>query len=83
MKRMSFLDVGKKNLKVQKQSKVKVAKVVKKKKVGMRARTVLKMSESKREAEVNRILEKVSAEGIGNLTDSEKEILNFAAKNDR
>jgi len=83
MKRMSFLDVGKKNLKVQKQSKVKVAKVVKKKKVGMRARTVLKMSESKREAEVNQILEKVSAEGIGNLTDSEKEILNFAAKNDR
>ncbi|MGJ8656629.1 MAG: rhomboid family intramembrane serine protease [Akkermansiaceae bacterium] len=47
---------------------------------GMKARTKLNMSVSKREAEVNRILEKVSAEGIGNLTEDEREILKFASK---
>ena len=49
-------------------------------KSGMKARTVLNMSVSKREAEVNRILDKVSAEGIGNLTEDERELLKFASK---
>ncbi|MEZ7958026.1 MAG: rhomboid family intramembrane serine protease [Rubritalea sp.] len=47
---------------------------------GMKARTTLNMSVSKREAEVNRILDKVSAEGIGNLTEDERELLKFASK---
>lgn len=47
---------------------------------GMRPRTKLNMRVSKREAEVNRILDKVSAEGIGNLTEDEREILKFASK---
>jgi membrane associated rhomboid family serine protease len=49
-------------------------------KSGMKARTTLNMSVSKREAEVNRILDKVSEEGIGNLTEEEREILKFASK---
>ena len=43
-------------------------------KVGMKARTTLNISVSKREAEVDRILDKASAEGIGNLTEVEREI---------
>ncbi len=46
----------------------------------MRARTELNMKVSKSEAEVNRILDKVSEEGIGNLSDDEREILKFASK---
>ena len=84
MKKVSLLDFGKgggrkgstfKRSPAQRKKKTK-------KKVGMKARSVLNMSESKREAEVNKILDKVSAEGIGNLSDEEKEILKFAAKND-
>jgi membrane associated rhomboid family serine protease len=55
-------------------------KDAKKPKRGMKARTTLNMSVSKREAEVNRILDKVSEEGIGNLTEEEREILKFASK---
>ena len=47
---------------------------------GMKARTVLNMGESKKEEEINKILDKVSAEGIGNLTEDEREILKFASK---
>jgi len=38
------------------------------------------MKASKREEEINKILDKVSAEGIGNLTEDEREILKFASK---
>lgn len=92
MKKVSLLDLGKSKV-VKKRSqkrrmpapvprKKKAQKKKAQKKSGMKARTVLNMSVSKREAEVNRILDKVSAEGIGNLTDEEKELLNFAANND-
>ena len=49
-------------------------------KKGMKARTTLNMKTSKREEEINKILDKVSAEGIGNLTEDEREILKFASK---
>ena len=52
----------------------------KRKSKGMRPRTELNMQRNKHEAEVDEILEKVSAEGIGNLTEREREILKFASK---
>lgn len=85
MKKVSLLDIGKSNsrkiLRMQRPS-VKARRKPAKKKAGMKPRTLLKMSVSKREEEVNKILDKVSSEGIGNLTDEEKELLKFAAKND-
>ena len=42
----------------------------------MRPRTVVNIKET----EVDKILDKVSREGIGNLTDEEREILKFASK---
>lgn len=77
MKNLHWLDIGGKSGK-KSSSKMHMAKKVKS--AGMKARTELNMSVSKREAEVDRILEKVSAEGIGNLTDEEREILKFASK---
>ena len=47
---------------------------------GMKPRTKLNMRRNKHEAEVDAILEKVSAEGIGSLTEHEREILKFASK---
>jgi len=84
MKNRHWLDVLSRKQKAKVKTKVK-KRVVKKKnkakrKVGMKARTELKMRVSKSEAEVDKILEKVSAEGIGNLTDEEREILKFASK---
>ena len=52
----------------------------KKKSRGMKARTELDLKRSRHEAEVDEILEKVSAEGIGNLTERERDILKFASK---
>jgi hypothetical protein len=87
MKNQHWLDLGEKFGKkksVRRPSRMlnkkRVAKKEAKPKRGMKARTTLNMSVSKREAEVNRILDKVSEEGIGNLTEEEREILKFASK---
>jgi len=87
MRKVSLLDLGKPSKGKKKSPKRRSSSAPPlrrpaKKKAGMKPRTLLKMSVSKREAEVNRILDKVSSEGIGNLTDEEKEILKFAANND-
>lgn len=68
-----ILDIGKS--KIHKSPK-KRAKKRAKKKGGMRPRTVINVKET----EVDEILDKVSREGIGNLTDEEREILKFASK---
>ncbi len=84
MRKVSLLDIGKSNKqkKVPQKKNSKLKRKPAKKKSGIKPRTLLKMSVNKREEEVNRILDKVSSEGIGNLTDEEKEILKFAANND-
>lgn len=89
MRNVSLLDIGKPSSGNKRPSKKRSPRKrpapyhkPAKKKAGMKPRTLLKMSVSKREEEVNRILDKVSSEGIGNLTDEEKEILKFAANND-
>lgn len=80
MKNLHWLDLGSKknkktkSRKVKKKAKKRVSEVR-----GMKARTILNMRESKQESEVNKILDKVSAEGIGNLTEEEKEILKFVS----
>lgn len=81
MKNLHWLDVGRKNnrRRAAKKKKPNPRKLINRGS-GMKARTKLNMSVSKREAEVDRILEKVSAEGIGNLTEEEREILKFASK---
>ena len=82
MKNLHWLDLGKElgAKKPVKRSAPKKRVARKEVKRGMKARTTLNMSVSKREAEVNRILDKVSAEGIGNLTEDERELLKFASK---
>ncbi len=82
MKNLKWLDLGGKKKSKQSAKRKKAAQKSVKRGSGMKPRTILNMSVSKREAEVDRILEKVSAEGIGNLTDEEKEMLKFASKND-
>lgn len=84
LKNRGWLDIGLKKKPSRKKSKstslgVK-KKSAKKKSVGMKARTILNMEVSKREAEIDKILDKVSAEGIGNLTEEEREFLKFASK---
>ncbi len=71
--KMKVLDVG--QSKVNQMPARKVKKQVKKK-IGMKARTTLNMKET----EIDEILDKVSREGIGNLTDEERKILKFASK---
>jgi len=82
MKNLHWLDLGKElgAKKPVKRSAPKKRVARKEVKRGMKARTTLNMSVSKRETEVNRILDKVSAEGIGNLTEDERELLKFASK---
>ena len=82
MKNLHWLDLCRNSVKKKSAVRVTPQKRVAEKegKAGMKARTTLNMSVSKREAEVDRILEKVSAEGIGNLTEEEREILKFASK---
>lgn len=82
MKNLHWLDIfGKSGIKKPANlSSAQKNPVKKKPEVGMKPRTTLNMKVSKREEEVNRILEKVSAEGIGNLTEEEREILKFASK---
>ena len=84
LKNRHWLDVGLKKKPSRKKSKYTSLgvkkKSAKKKSVGMKARTILNMEVSKREAEIDKILDKVSAEGIGNLTEEEREILKFASK---
>ncbi len=72
-RKMKILDIGKS--KIHKMPKKKAKKRAKKK-GGMRPRTVVNIKET----EVDKILDKVSREGIGNLTDEEREILKFASK---
>jgi membrane associated rhomboid family serine protease len=82
MKNLHWLDIFK-NLREKKtvRSSTRQKNSVKKRhQAGMKPRTNLNMSVSKLEAEVNRILDKVSAEGIGNLTEEEREILKFVSK---
>lgn len=85
MKNKHWLDIGtKKSVRKSTPTRSELPsskkKVPKEKPRGMKARTILNMEDSKREAEINIILEKVSAEGIGALTEDEREILKFASK---
>ncbi len=82
MKNLHWLDLGRQKTKQGGEGRVgkKGTRKIKSKGGRMKARTVLNMSVSKRETEVNRILDKVSAEGIGNLSEDEREILKFASK---
>lgn len=80
MKNLHWLDVGVADKRGKAKKKVRQGVLKKKQGGGMKARTKLNMSVSKREAEVDRILDKVSAEGIGNLTEDERELLKFASK---
>ncbi len=82
MKNLKWLDLGSSTKAKKKRTNSKQARQTKRggRSRGMKARTHLKMDVSKNEAEVNRILDKVSAEGIGNLTEDERELLKFASK---
>ncbi len=77
LKNKHWLDLrGNKSAKKSTPSKSKRAKKL----VGMKPRTILNLKDSKREAEINEILDKVSAEGIGALTEDERELLKFSSK---
>jgi len=80
MKNKHWLDLGFLSKRGQGKSKSVKKKPNKKSPRGMKARTILNMKENKKEEEINKILDKVSAEGIGNLTEDEREILKFASK---
>lgn len=75
--KMKILDIGKSKVtRMPRQKTTKRTSGQTKKKVGMRARTKINI----RETEIDEILDKVSREGIGNLTPEEREILKFASK---
>lgn len=89
LKKTSLLDLGNHSNKVargkiikMKKAKAEFSKQQRQQKGGLKPRTVMNMSESKKEEEMNRILDKVSEEGVGSLTVEEKEILKFNAKDD-